>query len=337
MDVDVDAQGTTYEVGQQLGRQLAKLVREDCEPEKVPNLPSPFRSESVDEWLLKSWGLSQQYAPRTSDFIRGLSAGSEVSLPKLFLSWCEEIFDFPRKADRGCTDILVDRTATSTGDLLVAHTNDEAPSSRPALTRLSVSGLPTILGFFSGSGPSVATNTAGLVLSGNQIESKDIKPGIPRLVLYQEACWSPSIQTAINTIMHPLRASSYNYVLADDLGNFINLEATATNFAELHEQDDYLVHTNHHVLLPEMEARDLDRLDASRLRREHASRFCRENHGSINLQSLADVLRSHGPGGLCRHEHDVKTVFGVLIAPEHRRLWYRKGSPCTGAFLPVSY
>src|SRR5205085_2304173 len=108
-----------------------------------------------------------------------------------------------------------------------------------------VDGEPKI--FTLGIGPwiSVGWNDAGLSVTGNELAPNDERVGIPRLLQVRDVLTRRSLADAVDAVLHPARASSYNWVLASPEGA-LNVEGSATS-AEVRPLGRDLVHTNHYV------------------------------------------------------------------------------------------
>ena len=278
---------------------------------------------------------SMEHAPTTVALIQGIATGAGVGFDDVFALWYEELLD-GQPGDRGCTDLVVMNEATADNSVLMGHTNDEAPGDGAQLVRIKLPSRPDVTLMFTGGRPSAAVNSAGLVFSGNQVDATDVKPGIPRVVLFMEACWQESIPDAVQVLLNPERASSFNHVLADSEGAVAFVEASATDVAMLRPSDGIFVHTNNFIGLPERQARSGEDLDASVSRLERATQELRKQHGLLPKDDLIALMSTHDEGGLCRHD-DTETVFSMVVAPKERTLWYGQGHPCEGRFSAISY
>src|SRR5205807_2246907 len=135
----------------------------------------------------------------------------------LFAASVEELEDAPR----GCTDVVVGR--------LVAHNNDLDAADEEDVVAIEwrVEGEPAI--FTLGIGPwiSVGWNEAGLSVTGNELDPNDERVGIPRLLQMRDVLTRTRLEDAVDAVLHPARASSYNWVLASPEGA-VNVEGSAT-------------------------------------------------------------------------------------------------------------
>lgn len=326
MAVDRDVPGTLFGEGVRIGKLIAPGWHRAFYERAFPNR----------EWSEQALALSRKHCPSTVEFMEGVAQGVGVEFSDLFDSWFEELDDAPVSPDRGCTDVAV---LTLTGDVLIAHTNDVGPDAMPVLANITVRGRPTVTMIFSHGGPSLAVNGAGIVFSGNQVDSNDVRPGIPRAVLYVEACWSRSIEEAAKVFLNKDRASSYHNLLADQTGRVIGYEASAEKAVALTMKNGVLVHTNHYLGIAGVESREGEGLDGSvaRLYRALMSvRSTRTIYGDVSATSLLRLMHTHGDGGLCRHGY-TDTAFSVLFFPKDRMFLYGPGHPCETDYFPVRY
>lgn len=311
--------------GRQVGEVIAQQLHEAIEKQRDIN----------QEWLKTGIDLAYQHTPKAMALLEGIAAGAEVPLIKAFVVWYEELRDAkPRREmrDTGCTDIAVRVGA----DVLIAHTNDEDPGEGSELIPIEVAGLPKLIVAFTGGRPSIAVNSAGIVFSGNQVDPTDVRPGVPRVLLYFEALWSRSIDEAAKILLHPQRSSSYHNLLADDQGSVVGYEASAKKAVVLTPHNGLLVHSNHYVGIPEVEGREGKWFDRSVARLHRAYGEIKALGPDVTPQELVRVMSTHDDGGLCRHG-ETETTFSVVFKPTARTFWYSHGNPCTGQYKEYRY
>lgn len=287
------------------------------------------------EWLKQGLALAYQHTPRATALLEGIAAGAGVPFHQAFSVWYEELRDAkPRREirDTGCTDIAV-RVGS---EVFIAHTNDEDPGDGSHLLPIEVAGLPSLIVAFTGGRPSIAVNSAGIVFSGNQVDPTDVRPGVPRVLLFIEALWSRSIDEAAKILLHPARASSYHNLLADDQGSVVGYEASAKKAVVLTPHNGILVHSNHYVGIPEVEGRKGKWFDRSVARLHRAYDEIQAQRDRVTPESLVSIMSTHGDGGLCRHG-ETETTFAVVFNPTQRTFWYCDGNPCGAQFRKYQY
>jgi isopenicillin-N N-acyltransferase like protein len=234
----------------------------------------------------------------------------------LFAASVEEL---EPETPRGCTDVVVGK--------LVAHNNDLDAADEEDVVAIEwrVDGQPAA--FTLGIGPwiSVGWNEAGLSVTGNELDPNDERVGIPRLLQVRDVLTRTTLQDAVDAVLHPARASSYNWVLASPEGA-VNVEGSATA-AEVRPLEDVLVHTNHYEEPP---------MQRYARRRDHAgsrARYARAHELATAGAAPLEILRDHAnaPSSICRHgdADGTKTVFWCLADVETRRIEYGRGTPCT--------
>lgn len=324
--------GSRYEVGFQLGTLFQEVTRKACR--EAQRNPPPI--QDVPTILDRSRLLIRKILPHMAEEIRGIADGAGVSEQELLLFLFEELWD-SEESESGCTDIAAVGRATANGRLLVGHNNDEAPSTaKPHLLRLIPEGGPEITTVsLGGIGPSVGCNDYGLVLTGNALYAKDVKVGIPRIVLVRAALEEPTMLRAAKLLLHPERASSYNNVLADQGGQVVSMEGSGSAARILKPTDSGILSHSNHYLHPEMKHLDSKEDRHSTVLREQRSCHLMEQFaGKHTLRTFARVLRDHKgyPDGICRHGSDAVTGFSIIFEPERRRFWYAEGRPCQNRY-----
>jgi acyl-CoA:6-aminopenicillanic acid acyl transferase len=299
----VCAHGSHAQAGSAIGRATQAAIRRRVTGAHR-ELAVPYRAATL------------AHLPWIVDELDAAAEAAAVDPLGLFAASVEELSD----AARGCTDVVLGR--------LVAHNNDLDAADEEDVVAIEwrVASQPAI--FTLGIGPwiSVGWNEAGLSVTGNELDPNDEQVGIPRLLQVRDVLTRTTLEDAIDAVLHPARASSYNWVLASPEGA-VNVEGSATA-AEVRELDGAraLVHTNHYEE-PTMRryARASDHT-GSRARYARARELAAT--GAPPLQILSD--HEGVPESICRHggPDGVKTVFWCLADVEARRIEYGRGNPC---------
>lgn len=332
-------QGSRYDIGHQMGVAFRQHILASCLDAR--NHPPPMSAPACSEHILIALNLTQQVIPQVFTELQGIAAGAGVSLPDLMLSLYEDIWD-KEDFETGCTDIAATRQGTITGQAIIGHNNDGAPDSPPPyIIRIVPDDGPTMTGVtLGGVGFSVGCNEYGLVVSGNQLSARDVKPGIPRIILTRAAMDQPTLHAALNVLLHPMRASSYNNVLGDTSGRVVSVEGSGKRAKVIAPTaQGILTHTNHYQH-PEMVPLDgKGDMRSTTLREQQACTLMSERAGTHTVQTFQQVLRDHHgyPASICRHSHDATTGFSAVWEVEQRVFWYAEGHPCQAEYLPVKW
>lgn len=285
--------GSHFEVGVQMGSTFREHVWAGCQDARQN--PPPMSTAVCQEHLVAAMHLTQQVIPQVWEELRGIAVGAKVPLSDLVLSLYEDLWD-SEDFETGCTDIAANRLATADGHLIMGHNNDEGVDAPPpSLLRLAPTGGPVVTGVaLGGVGFSVGVNEHGLVLMGNQVSAKDVKPGIPRIFLVRAALNQPSLPTALDMLLHPLRSSSYNNVLGDMSGRVVNVEGSGTMDRTLvPTSQGILTHTNHY-LHPEMQAIEgKGDMRSTTLREQRSCQMMSAMAGRHTVETFQQVLRDH--------------------------------------------
>jgi isopenicillin-N N-acyltransferase like protein len=329
--------GTHREVGLQMGEAARQLIREDCAT-AWDDLPA---GRAKADQLALAHAYRRFTAPRLPwllEEVDGCAEGAGVDPLELFACSIEEIWYEPRGTQGRCSDLVAGGSATADGHLLVAHNNDLRPSAERSIVALEkrVTGDPVVLQLGGIPVLSVAWNSAGLSLTGNELSPNDEKVGISRDHQVLEMMRARSLGEMVAMALRPDRASSYNNVLTSADGGVANVEGSATD-AEVTGLDDrgHLAHTNHYVcdrMLPY--EGDPDYAPHSRTRYERARELlAAEPPASITMARLRALLADHAtkPDSLCKHPEfgtpTSKTVFWCVADVTDGQIAYGRGNP----------
>lgn len=336
----ISIRGTHRQVGRQIGERLKPNIERLIGGMKE-TLPAGIHWEKM---LLKSQlclAYTRAAFPQYIEELEGIAEGSGFSLQDIFLAHCEELWE-PAAWSKGCTDMAARGSATIDGSTLLAHTNDMAPKYEKELVILKVQAgdEPEFLGVsIAGLGYSSAFNAAGISLTGNEVTSNDVRPGVPRIMVVRAILAARRLGEAMDACLLPTRASSYNNLIADTNGEVYCMEGSATDCEPIYIDDDILAHANHYVS-PAMRRFEAHRNDISGsiIRYNRAYRLLRENKGKLSVERFKQLLADHAnfPASICKHKGVSITVFSIIIKLDELRAWIGLGRPCRPAWQEFS-
>lgn len=332
--------GDYGEVGFNLGRTFASNLTKDAE-DCISNLPTKFYYDDVRSFVGTSHRAILDNLPDIYEEMVGVAEGAGIPIDIFILMACEELWDYESipNINEKCTDMIASGPATRDGLTYSAHTNDEGLGIRPSLNFIHSGNDIPFHGFSTdGYFLSWACNQRGLVFSGNAITTDDIKPGIPRLVLFRAGIRSGSPLGALDTFTHPSRCTSYNNVVVDANGHAWCREASSTEAVNVTMENGLYAHTNHFLDLTEHDVKDNYLSSHYRLHTAYSEML--KNYGLIDRSILTNIIKDHGftgYDGICRHSHDVVTKFSTVVCPQTKDLWYSFGSPCTTSWDHMKY
>ncbi len=321
--------GTHYEVGFQIGTQLKNNLVQRVERIKKKEEWKRIKPEA--ELFLQ---YSKKYVPEYVTEIKGAADAAGLELEDLFPTICEEIGSRGYEYTAGCSDLIASNDVTEDGSVLAGHNNDTSASSQESvtITHYEVEGEPQIIALgYGGLTISVGYNSAGISLTGNQVNSNDMRVGVPRMLLVRKILAAKRIGEAIDAAILKERASNYNQVITDANGEIYSIEGSATDYEPIYSTDGYLVHTNHYTS-PWMRRFELDpnRIIWSMIRYNRGVRLMKNSRGKITVDKLKEFLSDHVnfPEAICRHGTGTKTTFSIIINLNTLKMWLARGNPC---------
>jgi isopenicillin-N N-acyltransferase-like protein len=313
--------GTHRGVGTQLGVALGDVVRRAT--------AEPFDSELVARYR----AVAVEHLPWVVEELDAVAEAAGADRLAVFAASVEELAAAPTPAR--CTDLVF--APPRFERLLVAHNNDLSASEEDDVVAIEwrVTGEPAV--FTLGIGPwiSVGWNDAGLSVTGNELAPNDERVGIPRLLQVRDVLTRRTLGEAVEAVLHPARASSYNWVLAHASGEVANVEGSATAAAVTGLEDGALAHTNHYVDPAMLHVEGSARATGSARRLRRAAELLAE--GAAPLEALAD--HENSPDSLCRHgdEEGTKTVFWCVADVAAGEIAFGRGNPCASPTQSYSF
>jgi isopenicillin-N N-acyltransferase-like protein len=318
----VRAHGSHSDVGRQIGSATAETVRR-------------FAALPFDADVIRSYrAVTVEYLPWVVEELDGVAEGAGVDPLAVFAASIEEIA--PVEASTGCSDLVVTGELSANGHLLVAHNNDLYAEDEDDLVAIEwrVPGEPVVFSLGSGPWLSVGWNDAGLSVTGNELSPNDERVGIPRLLQMRDVVARRTLASAVEAVLHPARASSYNWVFAHPTDGALNVEGSATEAAvEEPGPAGFLAHTNHYASSDMQRFESTDHYANSCTRLERA-RALAQGEG-MTVETLRAALADHanGPDSICQHSEpgepkEVKTVFWCVADVTAGEITYGRGNPC---------
>jgi len=325
----IHVKGSHYEVGRQIGTQLKNNLIQEVAGMKKNKDWEKIKSEAG---LFLQY--SRKYVPEYVMEVQGAADAAGLALEDLFPSVCEEIGSYGYEYTKGCSDLIASNDVTEDGSVIAAHNNDTSVSTQEHVTIIhyQVDGEPEIVAVgYGGLGISVGYNSAGISLTGNQVDSNDMRVGVPRFLIVRKILAAQRIGQAIDAAILRQRASDYNQVIADSNGEIYSIEGSATDYAPLYATDGYLVHTNHYIS-PWMRKFELDpnAITSSIVRYNRGIRLIKNNLHKLNVERMKEFLSDHVnfPDSICSHGERVKTTFSIIINLNTLTMLLAKGNPC---------
>jgi isopenicillin-N N-acyltransferase like protein len=321
----IRAAGTHREAGAAVGAATADYLRRGVEG-----------ADFDHDLVLRYRGASVKHLPWVVEELDAAARAADVDPLALFAEAVQELSTFSQtKVPARCTDVAAVPALTADGHLLVAHNNDLSAGDERDVVAIEwkVDGEPTI--FTLGLGPwiSVGWNEAGLSITGNEVAPRDEGVGIPRLLQVRDVLTRTALTEATRAILHPARASSYNWVVAQ--GDVVlSIEGSATAAEPIAPAEDgTLAHTNHYVHPEMLDFEASASIEGSMARLQRAKELMTNSVGeAVTRSRLREILSDHeGAEPLCRHGSepgDSQTAFWCIADITARTVMYGRGNPC---------
>ena len=313
--------GTHREAGLAIGAATGDAVRRAAS--------IPFDAALVEAYR----AMTREHLPWVVEELDGVAEGAGADPLAVFAASIEELAS-PAPAPERCTDLVVLPEATEDGHLLVAHNNDLHASDGPDVVAIEwrIPGEPVT--FTLGIGPwiSVGWNDAGLSVTGNELAPGDEQVGIPRMLQVRDVLTRRTLEDAIEAVLHPARASSYNWVLAHADGRAVNVEGSARQAELTDPVEGVLAHTNHYTHPTLLALERSTRVAGSTARLCRAEELLTGRAAPWTVDALVRALSDHSgaPDSLCRHgdAEGTQTVFWCVADVTAGEIRYGAGPPC---------
>ncbi|WP_420404002.1 C45 family autoproteolytic acyltransferase/hydolase [Nisaea sp.] len=300
------ASGTSYDLGQALGRKGAKAIAE-------ASFATPqFRA--LEQWLgsERLEGLEAAARRHFPDHVReieGIADGASQPFEKIFLWNCRgDLRDLVRSDEDACTSLMI--PSGSGHPALLAHNEDgdAALAGQGFLAHFEPDRGPAFAAYcYPGMLPGHAFgwNAAGIVQTINNIRPHDLTIGIPRHVITRALLAADTMEQALELLRRTDRASGFHHNLADGTGRMVSVEAPASGCV-VKEIDAPHAHANH-LIRPGLAGIAQTISDSSRERQKRAEEMLIAGERDP-LTILFDRTRAENPI-LCRAEHEASDSY----------------------------
>ncbi len=292
-------------------------------------------------------GHIENSAPTSAAFLRGMAAGSHLSLDHLtLLTLHEEIVHVPH-----CTAFVATGNATRGRKTIVAQNWDWAPNLYPwaGLLRLEIKGRPrAALYHYPGLWACAGVNDAGLALmwtGAGYFPKVPPAVGVPTYVIIAEILLRRSVAEALAFLKAVKVAGSFIFFLADAGGDVAVVEAVPGKL-HIERSREAMTRANHYTCpeLIQCSKQVLKRGHASLMKHARMSELVGSNIGKLDANSAKKILTDRGskwpglnqfPCGKDSVALSGMTVDSLIAVCEERVLWTCRGGREPGPWQSV--
>ena len=359
----ISVEGDARERGRQYGEQARERVRRSIEAyDEVFAHVAGWDGAKVREEAARFRAPIAAHGAKYLEEIRGIADGAGVDeLDVLAINVRTEIMfaatardaEARRRLPPECSSFAVLGSRTGDGRMLVGQTWDwlaHAFDTTVVLEARQDDGPDYVTIVEAGLLAKAGMNSAGVALVTNALvsDSDTGEPGVPYHVLLRSILDAEAVSEALGALQRGARASSANYLLAQD-GVAIDVEAAPGDFSRLYvgyPDRDLLLHTNH-FKNPGYDQRDVSMvaMPDSPFRLARLEQLVEAHDGPLDLGFWEETLGDHAmlPFGICCHPdpratvapEEYATVMAVVMDPAARTMWIASGNPCETPFEPL--
>ncbi|MEJ7744531.1 MAG: C45 family peptidase [Nocardioidaceae bacterium] len=354
--------GAAYERGRQYGEQARGRVHRSVEA-----YARVFQHYAGWDWQRATSEAKQfltaieAFAPQLVDELAGIADGASLALEDvlainvrteiLYAARVRNALALPAPAE--CTafaSVAPDRHVVAgqnwdwipfSADTVVAL--QQRPDDGPAFVTVVEAGLLAKFG----------VNSSGLAVMTNALAcTEDVgEAAVPYHVVLRALLGCRTTEEAVERVQSAPRASSANYLVADESGHAVNVEARPGDAHNLHriEPDEHgvLLHTNHFVS-PDFDSVDYADLVPStsetRLTRVADQVVQMDDPTELSVFDAVLTDHMHQPDTVCRHPdldlpalEQTMTVASVLMDLTARQLRVSEGPPCERGYEELDW
>ena len=324
---------TNFEFGNKLGLALKNKIKKRIEANKKIYAKRGNKEYSI---LIKD---AKKFLPATKKKypnlikeLNGIAKGAQVSFDDLLVYQCEEeILDFyiPK-----CTSVAL---RLNNGNILLGHNEDWLPEYKEN-SLVIISGKINKNKFLTMSyigqlpGSSCALNSHGLAFTGNSLDFKRFKLGIPRVFMLRALLDTEKLKEAEKLLENKNRSLCSNTMLVwkhtmEDL-------ELLWHHTEMFKFKNFIVHTNHPL---DKQIQNNYNTHKESLIRVKVARKILDGAKRLDVKALKKVLCDH-KSGICghadkRHPRYGVTIGSAIINPNEGWLEACYANPCINKYI----
>ncbi len=241
----LEVEGSPYELGVTLGQFGKDAVRALLLPSSAWASVMAWKGDPAVDVMRE---LTQERFPAIWQELEGLAHGLDLPLDEVFLWNCRG--DLWAMAPDGCTTVLL--PGADGQDARLSHNEDGLPffKNHCAVVRAGVRGQADVVSFaYPGSipGHTFAVNARGLGITVNNVRTRLVPAGVPRMVLGRAALNLDSASAVQRLLEETPRAGGFHFSIAQaGLRTLTSIEFTAHRVSVV-QVSAAAVHANHLV------------------------------------------------------------------------------------------
>jgi len=346
----IQAQGTSYEIGQIHGTQAREQILISIKTYK--DLFSYYAN--VDWETARSRALSfvepiKAFDADLLEEMRGVAAGAGVEFEDiLILNVRSEILFMKGNAPaEGCTAIGIVPELTKENRLLHAQTWDWIPAQEPAMIVLRITQMnkPKILMLTeAGIIGKIGLNSEGIGITLNAMSVPREAKGVPLHIVLRGMLNSYNMVRAMETIIKHKCASAANIMVSSRDGEVLDLEIAGPDYDVLYPDDGICVHTNHFLserLKSVYYDKNRDSAISTHVRLGRVRRKLRSMGSQITMENIHSIMCDHAgfPEAICYHPNinvpvseRGATVASMIMDTSLGTMYASVGRPCESPY-----
>ena len=345
---ELTVSGSPSDIGHQIGEHFYSEINEITElviERFNKSNPSPVTWAEAEKIASQSFSLAGVFFPDIISEINATSEAAGVPVERLMVLNTRNMLGF---ANEGCTSILVDAKASTTGTGFAAQNwdNDPVMGSLSAVITRKGTGKPVFMSWMQpGLVAYMGINSVGTGICMNALNGPSDTKGIPWYFLVRAILEAESQKSAVTQVTSVPRSLTANAAIITSQGP-LNLEITPSSVeAVKFDQNGIFVHTNHcvHPGLQENNDKYADRIYGQSYERLERGKALLSDLSGLNGVSPNDaktVLSDHlgYPTSICRHpNNDIATgwqrsVISIILEPALDVIQISNGNPCNNAY-----
>jgi predicted choloylglycine hydrolase len=302
----VEASGTNYEIGFQIGQATKKRIKRQLDAMSYIRATNERIKKRYEKFL----SIVNNTFPQYVDEIKGMADGADVPFNELMKLNLPELNLLERNDN--CTTLILQKQ----NGFIVAHNEDSSTDIDVFLANVQLpSGLRALSVCYYGKllGFSASHNSNGLFVVNDSLKCVDNQIGVPRVFVLRQLLECSTIQECVDVVRETKRATSQNYFFFKK-NKAVNVESSATE-SVVTPIEKLFVHTNNFIVPKLIKYEGKPPSDGT-FKRDRLARTLLKN--AETKEDMIDILSSHEnrPHCLCAHadEHgDQNNTLAVII------------------------
>lgn len=340
----IEVEGDPHDIGLQVGEKAKAQINNSIGVyTKTLQKELGVNWKDIAKYAEKYIECIMEYDNEIVEEMRGIAEGSGNNFSDIVaLNARTELLGKSKDMLDGCTAFGVNNEASQNNENYIGQNWDFYTRLKDSMIVLKIKqkNKPNILMLAEGGlVGKIGFNSNGIGVCLNMLQTQNNCMGVPTHIILRGILNSQNIVDAIGAITRFGLASAANYLIGNDTGTLLDVEADPTDFDVLFDKNGIITHTNHIVSVKLLDLKEKGRYEHpdTYVRKMRIDKSLNKATGKVTIDDIKIALRDHEgyPDSICRHDNPndpehtrASTVASLIMNLSKKEMLVTSGNPC---------